>query len=193
MGGPLSVILSDICMTKIENSLVVSSNPSFYYRYVDDIITRRRRDKFDELFKTLNKHKKLRFTCEVQPTKFLDTNMIKLPGNSFETTVHRKTTKLPAHWTSKAPLKYKSNAINSDLSQASKISSHFETEKTIITNKFTRADYPKLFIRSVIKRFEDKQRLPPQTIKLNQQKQQRIKYTLTYHIVSRMKNFQNTF
>ncbi|XP_066924596.1 uncharacterized protein [Clytia hemisphaerica] len=165
MGGPLSVILSDICMTKIENSLVVPRNPSFYYRYVDDIITRRRRDKPDELFKTLNKHKKLHFTCEVQPTKFLDTDMIKLPDNSFETTVHRKTTKLPAHWTSKAPYrrKYKRNAITSDLSRASKISSHFETEKTIITNKFTRADCPKPFIRSVIKRFEDKQRLPPQT------------------------------
>ena len=150
-------------MTKIENSLVVPRSPSFYYRYIDDIITRRRCDKPNELFETLNKHEKLRFTCEVQPIKFLDTNMIQLPDNSFETTVHRKTTKLPAHWTSKAPLKYKRNAINSDLSRASKISSHFETEKRIITDKFIRADYPKPFICSVIKNFENKQRLPPQT------------------------------
>ena len=36
MGGPLSVILSDIHMIKMENDVVIPINPDFYKRYVED-------------------------------------------------------------------------------------------------------------------------------------------------------------
>ena len=39
MGGPLSVILSDIYMTKTEE-VVKPTNPSFYKIFVDDIISK---------------------------------------------------------------------------------------------------------------------------------------------------------
>ena len=40
MGGPLSVIMSNIFMTKLklENDVVVPTNPQLYKRYVADII-----------------------------------------------------------------------------------------------------------------------------------------------------------
>ena len=40
MVGPLSVTLSDIWMVKIENNIVIPHKPTFYKRYVDDIINR---------------------------------------------------------------------------------------------------------------------------------------------------------
>ena len=167
MGGPLSVILSDICMTKIEKEIVVPTNPPFYHRYVDDIINKRRTDQPDTLFEALNKHPKLNFTCEVNPTKFLDTKITRLPDNSFNTAVHRKSTKFPAHWTSQAPKRYKRNAINSDLSRAKRISCNFENEKRIITDKFVQADYPKPFVQSVIRIFEEKQKPQLTTTQIN--------------------------
>ena len=202
MGGPLSVILSDICMTKIEKEIVVPTNPSFYYRYVDDIINRRRSDQPDTLFESLNKHKKLSFTCEVQPSKFLDTKITKKHDNSFETSVHRKATKLPAHWTSKAPKRYKRNAINSDLSRAKRISTNFENEKLLIKDKFIRANFPKPFILSVIKNFEEKQNIQPQATQTNQAEIPKQKLTfnipfceenekLSKHFLTKFNKFTN--
>ena len=44
MGGPLSVIFSDIYMTKTEEEVVKPTNPSFYKRFVDDIISKKKKD-----------------------------------------------------------------------------------------------------------------------------------------------------
>ena len=157
MGGPLSVILADIYMTKIENEIVRPLSPSFYHRYVDDIITRRTKNEPDKLFKKLNEKKtKLKFTCEVQPTKFLDTVMIQQSDNTFKTAVHRKIMKVAAHWSSKVPKKYKRNAIRSDLSRAARISSNFNEEKQIIHEKFSKVGFPKPFIDSVFRQYHDK-------------------------------------
>ena len=36
MGGPISVVYSDIFMCQMESDVVVSAKPLFYKRYVDD-------------------------------------------------------------------------------------------------------------------------------------------------------------
>ena len=47
MGGPLSVALSDICMAKMENDVVIPYKPIFYCRFVYDIYSRQKlRDNF---------------------------------------------------------------------------------------------------------------------------------------------------
>ena len=51
MGGPLSVIMADIFTTKMENDIVKPKNPSFYKRYVDDIINRRKIGNEDNFLK----------------------------------------------------------------------------------------------------------------------------------------------
>ena len=55
MGGPLSVVLSNIFMTMLEMNVVLPMKPTFYKRYVDDIITRRDKNKKDLLLE-LNNH-----------------------------------------------------------------------------------------------------------------------------------------
>ena len=42
MGGPLSVIFSDIYVVKMENDVVKPYKPIFYRRFVDDIHNRRK-------------------------------------------------------------------------------------------------------------------------------------------------------
>ena len=56
IGGPPSVIFSDIYVTKTEEEVVKPINPSFYERFVDDIISKKKKDQPDLLFENLNNH-----------------------------------------------------------------------------------------------------------------------------------------
>ena len=157
MGGPLSETFSNICLTKMENEIVRPLSPPFFHRYVDDIINRRKVVGQDTLFHNLNKyHTKLKFTLEVNPEKFLDTKLL-TTNNIISTHVYRKPNKLPSHWSSKVPKRYKRNAINGDLYRAFNISSDFEYEKRKIRSKFQDASFPPKFIESVIKQFDENQ------------------------------------
>ena len=67
MGGPLSVTLSDIYMTKTEE-VVKPTNSSFYKRYVDDRISKKKKDQPDLLFENLNNHHlNIKYTIETMP------------------------------------------------------------------------------------------------------------------------------
>ena len=43
MGGPVSVVFSDIYMCKMEEDVVVTAKPIFYKRYVDNTYIRRKK------------------------------------------------------------------------------------------------------------------------------------------------------
>ena len=78
MGGPISVIFADIFMFKIEDDVVPPIKPLFYKRYVDDTYVRRKKNTKDELFEKLNTyHKNIKLTTEENPTKFLDTEIVR--------------------------------------------------------------------------------------------------------------------
>ena len=156
MGGPLSVTFSDIFMIKMESDIVIPHKPLFYCRFVDDIYYRRKKFQRDELFEKLNNyHPKIKLTIEVSPKKFLDTSL-DLNNGIYNFKVHRKTTKQPTHWSSKIPKRYKRNMILGDLHRSFRISSDFNEEIKLISHKYHRADYPKRFVNSVIKQFQEK-------------------------------------
>ena len=80
MGGPLSVIFSDIYMTKTERKVVQPTKPQFYKRFID-IINKRYKDQPDNLFQALiSNHPKVKYTIEVDPDKYLDTKIIQENG-----------------------------------------------------------------------------------------------------------------
>ena len=107
MGGPLSVTLSDIHMTRTENNIVKPEKPLFYRRFVNDIINRRKKNERDIIFENLNKyHSKINLTIEVNPCKFLETKIINNKSN-IKREVSRKTSKLPVHWSFRVPKRYK--------------------------------------------------------------------------------------
>ena len=106
MGGPLSVTLADIHMIRTEKDIVTPLKPVFYRRCVDEIYTRRKKGIQDKLYERLNNyHPNIKLTIEINPNKFLDTEIIENEG-AIETRVYRKTTKLPVPWVSNIPKRY---------------------------------------------------------------------------------------
>ena len=105
MGGAISVNMSGIHMKRMEKDCVAPLNPKFYKRYVDDTITKRRKNTTnDELFANMNSHhKNIKLTVETNPTRFLDTAFNVNPDGSVTTKVFRKPGKFPAFWNSQIP------------------------------------------------------------------------------------------
>ena len=90
-------------MLNFEIEKVKPLKPKFYKRFVDDVFATRTKGVDDILLKLLNSfNRKIKFTVEVNPDKFLDTKINNRNGHTT-TSVYRKSTKLPVHWTSKVP------------------------------------------------------------------------------------------
>ena len=71
------MIMSNIFMTKLELDVVVPHNPQFYKRYIDDMITRRKKNVPDLLFQKMSSyHPNINLTVELNPEKFLDTRLL---------------------------------------------------------------------------------------------------------------------
>jgi len=154
MGGPLSVTFAGCFMNKMEQEIVVPIQPKLYKRYVDDIYVRRKKNVQDELFKKLNNyHPNIKLTIEQNPEKFLDTKIIR-NNSSMSFKVHDNEMKIPVHWSSAIPKRYKRNAIKGDLHRANRISDILKEEKTRILSKYVAAGYPIRFIEAVIREFE---------------------------------------
>ena len=151
MGGPLSVKFSDIYMPKTAEEVVKPTNPSFYERSVDDIISKKKKDQPDLLFENLNNHHpNIKYNIETMPQNILDTKIIYV-DNQIKTKVYRNEGKLPVHWTWKISKRYKQNAISADLNRAARIASTFTEEIQTIKKNFLGADYPPRFLSSSMK------------------------------------------
>ena len=96
----------------------------------------------------------MHFTIEENPKKFLDTK-ISFKDDIMITEVVSNDSKLPLHWSSKIPKRYKRNNINGELHRAKMISSNFDKEVQRIRLKFKKAGYPLRFINSVISSFNN--------------------------------------
>ena len=98
MGGPISVVFSDICMCKMEEDVVKPLKPIFYKCYVDNTYVKRKRNESDTLLDALNSyHPNIKFTLEQNPKRFLDTQIIK-ENNKIKTQVFVKKIMHPVHW-----------------------------------------------------------------------------------------------
>ena len=153
MGGPISVVSSDIFMNKMERDIVLPIALNLYKSYVDDIFAKCKKNKPDDLYNALdNYHPNINLTVEVNPKKFLDTEIIS-NSNLFETKVFHKDRKLTTHWSSAVPKRYKRNSILGDLHRAKEISSYFVDEVEYIRKRYKKAGYPHRFIEHVINDF----------------------------------------
>ena len=164
MGGPISVVFSDIYVCKMEEDLVIPANPIFHKTSVDNTYVWRKKHKTEKLFIDLNSyHENIKLTLEINPNKFLDTDIIRT-NQGIKTQVYNKAKQLPLHWSSKVPYKYKRNAITGKLHRAKRIASNFDDETKRIRSKYTDAGYPKHVIENTIKNFnrkKDELLIPP--------------------------------
>ena len=85
-------------MEKMEIDIVHPLKPLFYSRYVDDIYNRCRKDEFDEDFHALNNyHENIKLTIELNPSKFLNIQLINVE-RKYIAKIHRKKKQKPIHW-----------------------------------------------------------------------------------------------
>ena len=200
MGSPLSVVLSGIFMSRLEKEVVYPSNPILYKRYVDDVFKRKKINEDDTLLRKLNSyHKNINFTVERNLIKFLDTKL-QLINGIYITSVNR-TKKLPMHWSSKVPKKFKRNIINNELHRARKISTNFSNEIREIKQKYYSADYPRRYVNSVIKDFNEKQtEVPAKSDTHNSDQKTFVPIRIAYceqnekiakHFLEKLNNFTN--
>ena len=131
MGESLSVTLADIHMIRTEKDIVTPLNPIFYKRCVDDIYNRRKKGVHDNLYERLdNYHPNIKLTKEINPNKFLDTEIID-NKEATDTKAYRKA-KPPVPWASNIPKMYQRNTINTDLYSAKRIASNLDNELVTI-------------------------------------------------------------
>ena len=156
MGGPISVVLSNIFCVKMEFDVVKPLKPNLYKRYVNDIYSKRIKNQPDKIFEKLNNyHPNIKLTIEVNPSKFLDTKIM-IKHGIIQTSVFVKESKIPNHWSSAVPKKYKRNAILGDLHMANKISSNFELETQRIKKKYLSVNILYNFIQSNFNSYQQK-------------------------------------
>ena len=73
MGGPISVVLSNIFCVKMEFDVVKPLKPKLYKRYADDIYSKQIKNQPDKLFEKLNNcHPNMTLLIHGNPSKFLD-------------------------------------------------------------------------------------------------------------------------
>ena len=99
MAGPISVVLSNIFCVLIKFDVVKPFKKKLYKCYADDIIVIvRAKNQLDKLFKKLNNyHPNIKLTTEINPRKFLDTEIL-IKNGITETSVVIKESKIPNHW-----------------------------------------------------------------------------------------------
>ena len=92
-GGPLSVVFSDIYMTKHEKDAILPSRRAKLYKsLVDNNFAKRKTNFFDQLLEFLNNyHPNIKLTNEINPEKFLDTKICH-NNSSVTTKVHQRVT-----------------------------------------------------------------------------------------------------
>ena len=152
MGNPLSPVLANIFMAKLEADVVRPFNPPFYDWYVDVCFSKKKKDEPDALFEQLNRyHPNIVFTVEENPDHFLDTAFSYI--NKFNCSVFKKPGKLPTHWKSEVPTKWKRNCITGALHRAKRISTDFDKNIKTLETSFINAGYPKRFISHTINSF----------------------------------------
>ena len=90
-------------MIKTEREVVNPSKPKLYKR--------RNKNQPDHLFQKLNSnHPNMKYTVEVNPEIFLDTQIV-YSNDVIKTEVKHNERKLPVHWSSKVPKRYTRNTI----------------------------------------------------------------------------------
>ena len=121
---------------------------------MDDTYVRRKKNETDELYNALKSHhQNIKLILELNPTKLLDTEIFRSNGK-ITNQVYNKMKKFLVHWTSKIPVRYKRNAIISELHRAKKIVSNFDTEIKRVVTKYTAAGFPSRFDHSIIYNFD---------------------------------------
>ena len=81
----------------MEDDVVAPMKPILYKRYIDDTYVKRKNNAKEEFSEKLNMyHKNIKLTIEENPTKFLDTAIVR-HNSAIITKVYTRSKKFPVH------------------------------------------------------------------------------------------------
>ena len=166
MGSPLGPLMANVFMCHLEENLTRDGfMPHLYRKYVDDTLAiMPSTDAATMFLTTLNGlHPSLTFTMELPVNgriPFISIEIIK-NGTQLETQVHRKSTNigLLLHFHSHTDKRYKDSLLKTMLHRAYALSSTteaFKEECVKLRSIFSRLDYPRSLIDSVISNSESR-------------------------------------
>jgi hypothetical protein len=120
MGSPVSCVVSDIAMERIEMTAfkTLLIQPSFYRRFVDDSFLVLHKDDVSTVFQAFNAvHPSFRFTIEEEidgKLSFLDVLVVRDANGSISTTIYRKPTHTDRYlaFDSLHPLAHKASVVD---------------------------------------------------------------------------------
>ncbi|XP_046489072.1 uncharacterized protein [Neodiprion pinetum] len=151
MGSPLSPILSDLVLDDLEQYCLnkLDFKPSFFFRYVDDIITAVPSDKVAEMLSVFNSfHPRLQFTSELESNHRISfSDVLIINDNQFIKTdwFHKATwSQRYLNYHSHHPRSYKIGTINCLVDRAIRLSSMEFHKKnlSLIQQVLSKNDYP---------------------------------------------------
>lgn len=200
MGNPLSPIIANIFMSKLEKSLEIRNLlPKWWRRYVDDVFAVIKKKDLDETLKLLNsQYPSIKFTVEPEVNgklAFLDLILRRI-GNMVEIGVFHKPTStqrlIPA--TSNCPIQHKMAAFHSMAHRLCNLPLSVRTYKEeydYIKQAASVNGYRIEEIDRIIKKHADKARKNILTTLFSQDKQekkQRVRLTFLPKITNKLKN-----
>ena len=155
MGSPISGLIAEAVMQRLENTVLPLLEIKLWVRYVDDTFVILKRSKLEETHHTLNNvFAGIEFTREEEENgklPFLDVLVQRLPNGQLETTVYRKQkhTDQILNFGSNHPLAHKRSCIKTLFRRARTHCSTIQlrkTEEKHLFEAFMKNGYPKNFI-----------------------------------------------
>ena len=98
------------------------------------------------------------FTVKENPDYFPNTAFTY--DDKFNCRVYKKPGKLPTHWKSEIPTKWKRNCVTGALHRAKRISSNFDDDIKTLETTFLNVGYPKRFTSHTVNSFQSDNLIP---------------------------------
>ena len=159
MGSPISSVIANLVMEDLEKTCLdqLTHKPTFYYRYVDDIITEAHPNNINEILNTFNKYNsKIQHTLEIQQHKkiaFLDVQLTNDDGQILTNWYQKDTHSWRyINYFSNHPQHIKINILNNTIDRALKLSHPQFREENLnkIKTAFFNNNYPINLIKQCI-------------------------------------------
>ena len=164
MGSPMSVVIAEIVMQNIEQSIMnlISGDIIFWYRYVDDVITCIRTEAIPTTLNHINSvNENIQFTMEIEENSilnYLDLKIARKDDGTLSYSIFRKPTHTDKYlsFDSNHPLEHKNSVVQSLMHRAFGLCDGESQQQEIehISDVLQNNGYPK----RMVKNFEQKAR-----------------------------------
>ena len=166
MGSPVSVVLAEIVMQKIEQLIMplIADSILFWYRYVDDVVACIKDNQSNVILRTINSiNDHIQFTAEEESNSclnYLDLQIFKNEDGSLKFNIFRKPTHTDKYldFNSDHPLEHKHSVIRTLVHRAEKLcDDEFKKQEMSHISKILQINgYPMNEINRISKKVTDK-------------------------------------